>query len=195
MVLRCSLYYQQARKESKQKFCNPAIVVFSVSLQSKTLCRVVYTHHLPFLTSYSSLKSIQKGLQLCQSAEMILLKVTKDLCYQNQWSSAASTLLIFSAMLDTIDHFLPSQIHLILSFNIWHLTLRLPSSQLASLFFFFAGVSSKCGQRLKPQEYSLSSLSLGKLIQSKGLSTIYMPMIHPFLSFFPSLPLSCRLKY
>ena len=65
MVFRCYLYYKQTRKESKE-FCNPTIVMFSVSLQRKTSFRVVYAHHQASLVTHmvKNLPAIQEtGVQ------------------------------------------------------------------------------------------------------------------------------------
>ena len=78
----------------------------------------LHTHHLPFLTPYSFLNQIQLGLYLCQSAEMILLKITKDLFL------AKFSCPYLAHLLSSNGHswpLLPSWKYLILSFNTWYL--------------------------------------------------------------------------
>ena len=77
----------------------------------------LHTHHLPFLTPYSFLNQIQLGLYLCQSAEMILLKITKDLFF------AKFSCPYLAHLLSNNGHswsLLPSWKYLSLSFNTWY---------------------------------------------------------------------------
>lgn len=108
---------------------------------------VMYSHPLHFL--------FFPQLDPCQSTEMTLQKVTKDLVLPKSTFFSAFTLLLFSAVLDATDHLrlpetLDSELRYMASYSGFPPHWPVPVPLLASLY----------GKDLRAQEYFLSSFSL-----------------------------------